>query len=70
MQVVFWFVTQPTNRVWLRHEHLGTSGARSFAISRAQQSPEANSPTQHWQSMRNRWEYSHLLRAVLSVMRL
>lgn len=67
MQIVFRFVTQPANRFWLRHEQLGTSGARFFALNRAKQGSEGNRSTANWQSMRDQWEYSHVLRAVLSV---
>lgn len=60
MQIVFWFVTQPANRFWLRHEDLGTNGARFFGVNRAKHGPEGNMPEPNWQRMRNQWEYSHL----------
>ena len=70
MQIVFWSVTQTANRFWLRHDHLGTSGARFFALNRAKQGSEGKRSTPNWQSMRDQWEYSHVLRAVLSMISL
>ena len=70
MQIVFWLVTQPTNRFWLRNERLGTTGAQFFSIDRSKQGAEGNRQSSEWQRLRNRWEYSHVVRAVLSAISL
>jgi len=35
MQAVFWFITQPTNRYWLKNQPLSEAGTRFFALDRA-----------------------------------
>ena len=65
-QVVFWFVTQPTNRFWLKHEQLGEAGAKFFAVQKRQSSSEQNRSNEEWRRLRDRWEHSHLMRAVLA----
>lgn len=57
-QAVFWLMTQPVNRVWLREQQLGTAGARFFETG-----PSA--PSGDWKQHRDRWEMSHILRAAL-----
>ena len=57
-QAVFWLVTQPVNRIWLKGEKLGAAGAGFFATRGA--APDAD-----WASLRDRWERSHLVRAGL-----
>lgn len=37
-QIVFWLVTQPTNRFWLKHEQPSEAGAKFFAVHKAQTS--------------------------------
>lgn len=65
-QLVFWLVTQPTNRFWLRNVQLGAAGARFFSVGREMQLPERSEPNHEWRRLRTRWEYSHLVRSVLS----
>jgi hypothetical protein len=60
MHSVFWFMTQPVNKRWMRNVELkGASGAffkagPSIALSN------------DWRASRNRWERSHVVRTVLS----
>lgn len=63
---MFWFITQPTNRFWLKNEELTKAGARFFALDHGMQTAKANISTEDWKRLRDRWEYSHLLRAVFS----
>ena len=67
MQGVFWFVTQPANRFWLKHQHLNQAGSRFFSID---QSREHRSGDQDWRQLRNQWEYSHVARAALATIAL
>jgi uncharacterized membrane protein len=66
MHIVFWFVTQPMNRYWLKHHKMGKAGARFFSV--VQDDPTDPSIASHpdWKHYRNRWEYSHVARAILS----
>jgi hypothetical protein len=63
---VFWMVTQPTNRYWLKNQRLGKAGARFFTIDQMNRSGSASKENPDWKRLRNRWEYSHIARAILS----
>jgi hypothetical protein len=73
MHVIFWIVTQPANKFWLRKQRLGPLGQRFFssgrgsAASAGKEPVESEAASQDWQRMRDRWEYSHIARAFLSV---
>lgn len=66
MQAVYWVVTHPVNKFWLREEALHGAGARFFAVGKA--NPDES--TSNWTALRDRWEYSHVARAVLAVVSL
>ncbi|HWR16882.1 MAG TPA: hypothetical protein VN577_18790 [Terriglobales bacterium] len=68
-QMVFWVVTQPTNRFWLKHGQLSGRGARFFGVQQTQQ-PSFITEKADWRELRNKWEYSHMARAVLSAIAL
>jgi hypothetical protein len=59
LQVVFWVVTQPVNRFWLSDQKLGRGGAAFFGTRGSHQISD-------WTVLRNRWEYSHVARAVMA----
>ena len=69
MHAIFWLITQPVNRHWLKDQRLGDAGTRFFALDRANL-PAPDSFDSNWQHFRNRWEYSHIARAVLSAIAL
>lgn len=66
MHAVFWCITQPTNRYWLKNQHLSKAGAKFFSIDPITRSTSIESNYPDWKHLRNRWEYSHIIRAVLS----
>jgi hypothetical protein len=66
MHVVYWGVTHPVNRVWLRDEPLGGLGSRFFFVGKGKQE---NRPIS-WTELRDRWEYSHVARAILAAVSL
>lgn len=66
VQLVFWVITQPVNRYWLRSKQLNGLGAKFFSIDGKQQPTQVESVNKDWRAMRDRWEYSHLLRAIFS----
>lgn len=59
MHAIFWIVTQPVNRFWLTGSNLSGLGASFFAGAPAAE--------RDWMVLRDRWEYSHLARAVCAV---
>ena len=60
--VLYWLVTHPVNKVWLRGHSLGGSGATFFA------SGGATPSVQSWTTLRDRWEYSHVARAMFAAL--
>ncbi|MPZ46118.1 MAG: DUF1772 domain-containing protein [Betaproteobacteria bacterium] len=55
---VYWLVTHPVNKFWLNDEELAAPGARFFAAGGIARGD--------WTRLRDRWEYSHVARALLT----
>ena len=64
MHAIFWLETQPVNRYWLKNQRLGNLGQKFFSPARE---IARNPQDRNWAQLRDRWEYSHLVRAVCSV---
>jgi len=70
MHAVYWVVTHPVNGFWLKDQSLKavSAGFFSFGVNRDRAAnPER---TEDWKQLRNRWEYSHVVRAGLSMLSL
>jgi len=67
MHVIFWAVTQPVNKFWLKAQQLTSLGRRFFSADANPAALQADNELQDWRRMRDRWEYSHLVRALLSL---
>lgn len=66
MHACYWILTHPVNRFWLKDQSLGGLGAGFFAFGSGGRGPSAQpDPDQRWKELRNRWELSHVVRAVL-----
>ena len=68
MHGVYWVFTHPVNKFWLKDQRLQGAGAAFFAVggeAGARQWDERN-----WTSARDRWEYSHVARAVFAMLAL
>lgn len=63
MHLVYWSVTHPVNRAWTSDLKLSGIGARFFASFAREVSGD-------WSRLRNIWESSHLIRAVLGLISL
>ena len=61
VQVIFWTMTQPVNKYWLQNTELSRVATRFFQTS-------STVPAGDWTVVRDRWERSHVLRAVASVL--
>ena len=70
MHAVFWLVTQPTNRYWLRNQRLSKAGSQFFRVEQREQSTGELTNAPDWSAFRNRWEYSHIVRSLLSMISL
>jgi hypothetical protein len=65
MHAAYWLLTHPVNRFWLRDVDISKAAAGFFAadpLTRAKRGDEGD-----WKALRDRWEWSHVLRAGLSV---
>jgi hypothetical protein len=65
MQVVFWLFTQPVNKFWLQSTSLGSFGETLFNVGSGTNRVRPDDPDA-WKRMRDRWEYSHIVRAALA----
>jgi len=66
MHAIFWLITQPVNRFWLRDQQLSAAGSAFLDV----RSVEDELRSADWTSLRDRWEYSHVARAILSLVAL
>jgi Domain of unknown function (DUF1772) len=68
MHGVYWVVTHPVNKVWLKDYDLKGAGKAFFETGAARQSDHDDDTD--WRTLRDRWEYSHMARAVLALLSL
>jgi hypothetical protein len=59
MQAVYWLFTHPINKIWLKDEKLDSFSNNFFSFLSAGRDNRKLS----WQQLRDRWEYSHVIRA-------
>jgi hypothetical protein len=71
MQAVYWLLTHPVNQLWLQGEQLSGVGAGFFSFASASKGGRQREigPVD-WTALRDRWEYSHVMRAGLATMSL
>jgi hypothetical protein len=62
VQALFWTMTQPVNRHWLKEQRLSGAAERFFAAGATADAAA------DWTALRDRWERSHLLRAVAAML--
>lgn len=65
MHAIYWMVTHPVNNFWLTENQPEGAGKRFFSF---RSHAEAEAPD--WTVLRDRWERSHLLRAVFGLVSL
>lgn len=72
MHAAYWFITHPVNKFWLRDQELGRAGGGFFAFDpRGRGRGESDGDGDDlWIHYRNRWEYSHIVRALLALIAL
>jgi hypothetical protein len=70
MHAAYWILTHPVNRFWLRGHALQGAGGHFFAFDPMQRTAPAEAGADGWKLFRDRWEYSHVVRAVLAAVAL
>jgi hypothetical protein len=71
MHATYWIVTHPVNKFWLKEQDLKGVSAGFFGfdpINRGRHGEDDGGDM--WKRYRDQWEYSHVLRAVLSMIAL
>jgi len=63
---IYWILTHPVNNFRLRTQNLGGLGGRFFNINRLREGESDQAGEGAWLRLRDRWEYSHVLRAIFS----
>jgi hypothetical protein len=66
MQAVFWTLTQPVNRFWVKDIQMKRAGARFLGLA----ARRTNGKEPDWTELRDQWEHSHIIRAALGVVAL
>jgi hypothetical protein len=59
----YWVLTHPVNNFWLKDVELKGLGRSFFAVDLSGRTGTADD----WTVLRNRWEFSHVVRAVLAL---
>jgi hypothetical protein len=71
MHAAYWIITHPVNKFWLKDQNLKGFSAGFFGFDPfKQRGQEERDDEEAWKRLRDRWEYSHVLRAVLSALAL
>jgi Domain of unknown function (DUF1772) len=64
MHAAYWLLTHPVNNFWLKDMRLRGGARGFFAFNPLQRS---GGREQDWTALRNRWEFSHVVRAGLGL---
>jgi hypothetical protein len=70
MHAVYWLVTHPVNKYWLKDTRLQGFGGEFFALDPMKKGAASEDGGEGWKKLRDTWEYSHVWRAVLAVIAL
>lgn len=70
MHGTYWVLTHPVNKFWLKDQELKGAGAGFFGIGTQKREQPEDSDDDLWKRYRNRWEFSHVVRAVLAMLSL
>jgi len=67
---VFWTITQPVNRRWSADVPLTGTARRFFSAGKKAHGTIDVNQQDQWESLRDRWEYSHIVRAIFAAISL
>jgi hypothetical protein len=63
---IYWILIHPVNKFWLKDRPLEGLGGGFFRFDPMKRQGPAEDDGDAWRRARDRWEYSHVLRAVLT----
>jgi hypothetical protein len=66
MHATYWALTHPVNNFWVRSVRPSRLGARFFGFDPLGRTGGDGRP--EWTALRDRWEYSHVVRAILGLL--
>lgn len=66
----YWVLTHPANNFWLKDQNLKGLGKGFFATGAKQPEPPSSNSDKLWIDYRDRWERSHVIRAILCTLSL
>jgi hypothetical protein len=64
LHLVYWMLTHPVNNFWIKDVKMNRTSTRFFGLTPA---PRSSRQEPEWTELRDQWERSHLIRAVLGV---
>lgn len=70
MHVVYWTITHATNKLWMKNQKVSKAGAKFFSSDPMRQGGAVEEDVDDWKRFRDKWEYSHVARAILDVIAL
>jgi hypothetical protein len=70
MHGVYWTAAHPVTKFWLADQQMTKTGAGFFPSNPLKQDQVIEKTVDDWKVFRDRWECSHVVRAVLAVITL
>jgi hypothetical protein len=70
MHGVYWLITHPVNKFWLKDARLQGAAGAFFSLDPMKQGAASSEDVEGWKRLRDRWEYSHVIRAIFAVVAL
>jgi len=70
MHAVYWLLTHPVNKYWLKDTRLQGLGGEFLGLDPMKKGTATEAGSEGWKKLRDKWEYSHVLRAVLAAIAL
>ena len=64
---VYWVLTHPVNAIWLRGKQVARAHGGFFKFDPVGRGRAVGLPRVNWTALRDRWEYSHVVRAALAL---
>jgi hypothetical protein len=68
---LYWLITHPVNKFWLKETRLEGVAGGFFSLDPMKKGTASEGGgSEGWRRLRDKWEYSHVVRAVLSIIAL